>query len=166
MAIGGPVLLSIYFGHHQYRAKAEQSEQAERERAQAERERAEQAEYHVEELSRYIAELERTSDALQESKEHFRHAAFHDSLTGLPNRALLTDHLQLSIDRAKLNDDHLFALLFLDLDRFKNINDSLGHVAGDQLAHRYCATAGRMLAADGYRGAAGRRRVRNSARRS
>jgi diguanylate cyclase (GGDEF)-like protein/PAS domain S-box-containing protein len=67
------------------------------------------------------------------AEEQLHHAAFYDSMTGLPNRALFTDQLHLSVERAKQSPEYLFAVLFLDVDRFKNINDSLGHVLGDQL---------------------------------
>ena len=69
----------------------------------------------------------------KQSEERLRHDAFHDPLTGLPNRALFADHVRLTIARAKRVASRRFAVLFCDLDRFKIINDSLGHVAGDQL---------------------------------
>ncbi|MDQ3586402.1 MAG: PAS domain S-box protein, partial [Acidobacteriota bacterium] len=73
--------------------------------------------------------------------ERLRHDAYHDALTGLPNRLLLADHLRLAIERAKRYPAHLFAVLFMDIDRFKNINDSLGHTVGDELL---IAIAGRL----------------------
>src|SRR6476469_4891419 len=67
------------------------------------------------------------------AKEQLLHHAFYDTLTGLPNRALFMERLQQAIERAKSSDRYLLAVLFIDLDRFKVVNDSLGHLVGDQL---------------------------------
>ena len=67
------------------------------------------------------------------TEEQLRRNAFHDPLTGLPNRLLFTERLTEVISRSREQENNLFAVLFLDLDRFKVINDSLGHLIGDQL---------------------------------
>ena len=79
----------------------------------------------------YIAIFSDISER-KKSRERIDFLAHHDSLTELPNRALLNDRLEMAINTARRRGEKV-GLLFIDLDRFKNINDSLGHAAGDQI---------------------------------
>ncbi len=81
--------------------------------------------------------------ALRESEERYALVALYNSLTGLPNRALLMERLDRAITLVRQHEKRGVGLLFLDLDRFKNVNDSLGHLIGDELL---IATARRLQA--------------------
>jgi diguanylate cyclase (GGDEF)-like protein/PAS domain S-box-containing protein len=74
----------------------------------------------------------------KEMEEHIQHLAYHDALTGLPNRAMFNHHLHHATTQAQRHNKRM-AVLFIDLDRFKNVNDSLGHDAGDRLLQEMSA---------------------------
>ena len=84
------------------------------------------------ELAKDMTSYIETQNELQEQKSILAHQAHHDALTGLPNRVLFNDRLKQAIEKAKRNNLKV-ALLFIDLDRFKEINDSLGHDTGDEV---------------------------------
>jgi len=111
---------------------------AQREAADALRRARDELEVRVQERT---AELQAEIVERRQAQARVQHMAYHDALTGLPNRALLSDRLDRGM-RAAHRDGSKLALLFIDLDRFKTINDSLGHLTGDhilkEVAQRLC----------------------------
>ncbi len=99
-------------------------------------------------LARSIDALQRQVDeqmaALQEKQRELDHLAGHDSLTGLPNRRLFMDRLEHALARARRSGLGV-SLLFIDLDRFKEINDRFGHAAGDQVLRSAAARMGMVV---------------------
>jgi diguanylate cyclase (GGDEF)-like protein len=107
-------------------------ENAQRELEQNKRQLEIKVEERTKELVDINASLERVIDKKEQAEQTLQYLAYHDELTGLPNRNTLVDRIGQSIKKAS-RDKEKMAILFLDLDRFKNVNDSLGHTVGDQL---------------------------------
>jgi diguanylate cyclase (GGDEF)-like protein len=124
--------------HKQYR----QREAAERALRQAHATLERRVEERTMDLARANAGLEAEYAERRLADQRVVHMAHHDALTGLPNRTLLADRVSQAIAHARGHGGKV-AVLFLDLDRFKNVNDSLGHAVGDMLL---TAVAGRLTA--------------------
>ncbi len=92
--------------------------------------------YTNDELEQLASSFNSMMDALRRSMNHAHFLAYRDKLTGLPNRAWFTEHFEESVDFHVLKDRPV-AVLFLDIDRFKHVNDTQGHLVGDQLLRAF-----------------------------
>lgn len=117
-------VLLAYVAQHILTALARKKLQGELERRVEDRTR---------ELAAAVSELREQIEVRERAEQQLVHETLHDSLTGLPNRTFLYGAIERALARLQRDPDHRFAVLFLDLDRFKIINDSVGHWSGDQM---------------------------------
>lgn len=114
-------------------ANALQRRQADESLRQAYAELERRVEHRTRELADTNRELRDQISVRENVEDKLKHEALHDALTGLPNRSQLLVALRRSLSRFLADPTHAFAVLFLDLDRFKVVNDSVGHLVGDEL---------------------------------
>jgi len=152
---GGIALLALALAYLSYRQSIQEindainhAEVAERAKAETERKRRREAEKHASQLSVSLEKEEKANDALRKSEKDLQHAALYDSLTDLPNRKHFGDILRKLIAQYKHDPSATFYVLFLDIRKFKNINDSLGHTLGDKVLMIAAKRFVRMLNAD------------------
>jgi diguanylate cyclase (GGDEF)-like protein len=122
-----------------------QTEAAERKKSDIERERRREAEEHAGQLSASLEMQEQANDALRRSERDLQHAALFDTLTDLPNRKQFGEFLSELIEIYKADPARTFYVLFLDIRKFKHINDSLGHTFGDKVLATVAKRIARMI---------------------
>ena len=138
VALIGFVAMGVaYFSYRQSLSEVKgaisQAETAERRKSEAERDRRVEAEQHADQLREALERQEQANDALRQSESDLLHAALYDPLTNLPNRKHFAEILSGLIGDYKSDPECTFHVLFLDIRKFKHINDSLGHSFGDKV---------------------------------
>ncbi|WRH68841.1 MAG: diguanylate cyclase [Planktothrix sp. GU0601_MAG3] len=125
--------LKLHTLNTQLKHEIHQKKQVEKALYQLNTELEKRVEERTDQLQQTLQELQQAQKKLLDREQQLHHKAYHDPLTGLPNRAWSINQLQTLIEQTKTDSNYQYGVLFLDLDRFNVVNDSLGHLLGDQL---------------------------------